>query len=441
MRIGLFSIALLLFARSAGAEESNRPGAGASPRSWQSLAADQARILSQVKWTPVAEGMPNRGGGSFETGKQYTGVPYSSVRSVGRYIGFDISLRTFLAAVENPRSVLYTETLRGKVPNAGAYYGSVCSAFTSYALGCGVFEVSRRYGPEVSRGIERVEPQSAQTVRVGDVIYTPHLTLTSGSHVEMVTAVTMDASGRVTSVRVDESRPPTTKTTDRSAADFDAHLKSGKKQLFRITDLDAWRGGNRRESFLFPNPQADAAMPTINRTLLLDLGDWVPYRKGEPVRFNVMDRDALGVKTLVVQRGDETVEQRTVDRPGVHEHVLTACGDYAAHIVRPDGSTSPACEFAVCDLELRLPTESVRRDRSWEVRFAADNIRPIIVYLWNDADGYGRHPLFLTDADRQRGTVTVPADLLKKPGNLQVWLIGEHRLGRLKVRKDVAIVD
>src|SRR5687768_4608430 len=131
---------------------------------WQERAAERARALSQIQWTPVADTMPSRRGGYFEKGKQYTGAPYSSVRSVGRYIGFDISVRTFLAAVENPHSVLYTENLRGEVPNAAPYYGTVCSAFTSYALQCGIWEVSRRHGPEISQGIAQVQPQSASTV-------------------------------------------------------------------------------------------------------------------------------------------------------------------------------------------------------------------------------------------------------------------------------------
>ena len=173
-------------------------------------------------------------GGYFEKGKQYTGAPYSSVRSVGRYIGFDISVRTFLAAVENPHSVLYTEDLRGKVPNAAPYYGTVCSAFTSYALQCGIWEVSRRHGPEVSQGIVQVPSQSASTVEVGDVIYTPHTTDTGGSHVEIVTAVTRDANGQTTSVRVEESTSPTVKTTVYSVAKFDDHLASRNKRLFRI---------------------------------------------------------------------------------------------------------------------------------------------------------------------------------------------------------------
>jgi hypothetical protein len=73
------------------------------------------------------------------------------------------------------------------------------------------------------------------------------------------------------------------------------------------------------------------------------------------------------------------------------------------------------------------------------VHFTSDHIKPIAVYLWSDTDGYGRHSLFLSDDQRRKGVVTVPADLLEMPGNLQVWLVGEHRLGRLKVRKDVSL--
>lgn len=399
-----------------------------------------ARILSQVRWTPVAGTMPNRKGGFFEAGKENVGVPYSSVRSEGRYIGFDIGLRTFLAAVANPQSVLYTENLTGKVSNAAAYYGSVCSAYTSYALGCGIWEVSRRYGPQISDGIRLVEPQSADAAQPGDVIYTPHATETSGSHVEMVTAVTKDAAGRVISVRIEESRPPTTATTERSPAAFNAHLASRNKQLFRITDREAWRGANRSEPLLFPNYEADAVQPTINRSLLLDLGDWVPYQKGKPVKFNVMDRDQLGVKSLVIRRGDQVVEEIALAGPAVYERSLDTCGDYTAQVIHRDGKPSQACEFAVCDLKLTLPKESVSMTGGWEIVFSAENIKPIVIYLWNEADSYGRHPLFLTEEQRRTGSLTIPANLLKKPGKLQVWLIGEHKLGRLKLRKDIAMV-
>jgi hypothetical protein len=407
---------------------------------WQTAAAENARILSQVKWTPVADTLPNRKGGFFEKGKEVTGVPYSSVRSEGRYIGFDIALRTFLAAVENPRSVLYTENFTGKIANAAGYYGSVCSAYTSYALGCGFPEVSRRYGPEISQGIQLVQPQSAQGAQVGDVIYTPHATDSSGSHVEIITAVTRDKEGRVTSVRVEESRPPSTQVTDRSVLNFNAHLASRNKQLFRVTDRDVWRGANSAERLRFPNFELDATPPAINRTLLLDLGDWVPYQKGTPVKFNVMDRDQRGVKTLVIRRGDSVVEEIALDGPGLHERRYDTCGDYTAHVIHSDGTPSAACEFAVCDLDLRLPGDSLSLGKEWKVGFASEHMDVIAVYLWNSADSYGRHPLFVTEQQRKAGSLTIPADLLKKSGTLQVWLIGEHALGRLKLRKDIPMV-
>ena len=266
--IGFFCISVLADAAPGRCGETNTGGS----LTWQQKSVEYARIMSRVKWTPVADGMPRRGG-HFTAGKEYTGVPYSSVKHVGRYIGFDIFLKTFLAAVENPKSVLYTENLYGKVSNAECYYGKVCSSYTSYALQCGIWYVSKVHGPRFRNGVTIVEPQSAQP---GDVIYTPPARKNGGSHVEIVTDVVRNEDGKVTHVRVEESRPQTTSNTLRSASAFDAHLASRNRELYRITDLDAWRGGNKAESFLFPNYEDDLATPQINRVLLLDRGDWVP---------------------------------------------------------------------------------------------------------------------------------------------------------------------
>ena len=145
--------------------------------------------------------------GPFEKGTQYTGVPYSSVKETGRYIGFDIYLKTFLAAVENPQSVLYTENLEGKVSNAECYYGKVCSSYTCYALQCGIWYLSRLHVPPFREGAEVIQPVSAQSALVGDLIFTPPKSIPGGSHIEIVTDVTRDNLGTVTHVRVEESRP------------------------------------------------------------------------------------------------------------------------------------------------------------------------------------------------------------------------------------------
>ena len=419
-----------------GQEESRQDGSVP----WQEKAVEYARIMSRVKWSPVASGMPKRGG-YFEEGKEYTGVPYSSVKSVGRYIGFDVYLKTFLAAVQNPHSVLYTENLYGELKNAECYYGKVCSSYTSYALQCGIWYVSRLHGPPHRDGVTVVEPQSAQSARAGDVIFTPPASKNGGSHVEIVTEVTRDSDGKVTHVRIEESRPQTTSNTNRSAKAFNSHITSRGRQLYRITDLDAWRGGNKAESFLFPNYDEDSATPAINRVLLLDRGDWVPYHKGQAVKINVMDRDAQGVKTLIIKRGEEVVEK--VNRPGkgVVERSFSTCGDYTAHCVMRDGSLSQACEFSVCDLDFSMSSREVSLGESLEMRFVSDNMNVIIVYLSSDTNGYGRHSVFVSERDRKNGKVVIPADLIRYKGNMQVWLIGENRYGRLKKRRDIVLKE
>lgn len=424
---------LSLRCQSVAGETPSKNATGAT--AWQEKAVEYARLMSRVKWTPVADGMPMRGG-YFEAGTEYTGVPYSSVKSEGRYIGFDIFLKTFLAAVENPHSVLYTENLYGEVTNAECYYGKVCSSYTSYALQCGIWYLSRLHGPPYRNGVTLVKLQSAQSAKRGDIIFTPPR---PGSHIEMVTDVTRNGDGRVTHVRVEESRPLTTKNTNRSAADFDSHIASKNRKLYRITDLDAWREGNRAESFLFPNYAEDSATAAINRVLLLDRGDWVPYQMGQAVKFNVMDRDSQGVKTLVIKRGETVVEEIRRPGKGLLERVFSTCGDYSAHCVMENDSLSQVCEFSICDLDFKLPPEEIVVGKSWELEFSSDNMNIIIVYFRSNANSYAQPMVFLSDEDRRSGKVVIPADLIQDEGKTQVWLIGENRYGRLKIRKEFSV--
>jgi hypothetical protein len=359
---------------------------------------------------------------------------------VGRCIGFDIYLKTFLAAVENPRSVLYTENLSGKVSNAATYYGKVCSTFTSYALQCALAYRSSHHGPEFRNGVVLVDPQSAQAAELGDIIYTPPAKVGGGSHVEIVTAVE-GSGGSVTAVRVEDSWPPTTRNLLRDASDFDSHISSRGRRLYRITDLDAWRQQNKAESFLFPNYDQDSATPAINRVLLLDRGDWVPYYRDQAVKFNVMDRDSEGVQTLVVKRGDTVVEQIALAGRGVVERLFSVCGDYTAHCVMSDASLSQACEFSVCDLDFSLPVETPTRNASWEIKFTAGNLSVIAVRLMGPKPPYFRYIVWLTEQDRRSRKVAVPAGLIRDTGPLQVWLIGENKHGRLSRQREVVIVE
>lgn len=414
------------------------PTTAKQPSNWQQRAVEYARIMSGVRWTPVAEGMPGRNG-TFEKGVQQIGVPYSSVKAVGRYIGFDIYLKTFLAAVENPKSVLYTESLEGKVGNAECYYGKVCSSYTCYALQCGIWYLSRLHVPPFRDGCEIVEPKSAQAIQVGDLIFTPPKSIPGGSHIELVTGVTKSDSGVITHVRVEESRPRTTMNTNRTAAEFDLHIASRNRVVCRITDWEAWRDGNEAGRFVFPNYAEDSATPAINRVLLLDRGDWVVYRKGEPVKFNVMDRDNQGIRKLVVKRGETLIEEIPVAKNSVVERTFVDSGDYTAHCVLDDGTVSQACEFSVCQLGLTLPDKEVISGKAWDLHFETENMKAIILYFRSSQNSYAQTMIFPTEGDRQAGKVTIPAGFLNDKGKSTVWLIGENRYGRLKQTKSFLV--
>ena len=258
---------------------------------------------------------------------------------------------------------------------------------------------------------------------------------------ELVTEVVQNEEGQVTHVRIEESRPQTTSNTLRDAKAFDAHLASRNRQLYRITDLDAWRGNNRAEAFLFPNYEDDSATPQINRVLLLDRGDWVPYHKGQPVKINIMDRDDQGIRALVIKRDGRVVEEIRHPEKGVLDRSFNTCGNYTARCVMKDGSMSQACEFSVCQLDFSVPTAKVSRGKPWEIKITSDNMNAIIVYFKNSADGHDEHNVFITEEDRKAGKVTVPASVTRNADKMQVWLIGENQYGRLKKRRDILVTD
>ena len=81
-----------------------------------------------------------------------------------------------------------------------------------------------------------------------------------------------------------------------------------------------------------------------------------------------MDRD---------QRGDNVVEKIPLEGPSRHDRRYDTCGDYTAHLIHSDGTSSPPCQFAICDLELGLPSSGISLGKEWTVRFDSENMNVI----------------------------------------------------------------
>ena len=57
-----------------------------------------------------------------------TGFPYSSVRRVEKYIGYNVSFETFYTALSDPDSVIYTRPIKGTGQNVTRITGSSAAA-------------------------------------------------------------------------------------------------------------------------------------------------------------------------------------------------------------------------------------------------------------------------------------------------------------------------
>ena len=99
-----------------------------------SNAVKKAYQMADIVFFPKTDFSAN--GRRYSAGKRYEGMVYSSTKEINTYVGEDISFHTFMTAVNNPKSKLYTEKLNESPyhgVNCRAYYGTVCSGLVSYA--------------------------------------------------------------------------------------------------------------------------------------------------------------------------------------------------------------------------------------------------------------------------------------------------------------------
>ena len=102
----------------------------------------------------------------------YQGLIYSSVKELAQFVGEEVSFHTFMTAVNNPRSKLYTEDV-SKSPyhglNCRAYYGTVCSGLVSYALGF----YPKYFADDfpLMKCMKEVDSSTADSIKVADVLW------------------------------------------------------------------------------------------------------------------------------------------------------------------------------------------------------------------------------------------------------------------------------
>lgn len=221
-------------------------------------AIQKSEQFLNTEWTPIktmpmsktaVNGVNNA---TFPAGTKVKGLPYSSVKAMSRFIGIDVLLETFITALENKNSILYTYDARegqaekntgilnpvyekvftpvfdaGKwvckvtadnlskatsVPhkNASCYYGTVCSSLVAYAIGMPTYETTYSWR-NPSNHLSRVRDKSCYSLKRGDTML--QLNKSGGGHTSVISDIERDSSGDVKFITVTEASHPVIKKT------------------------------------------------------------------------------------------------------------------------------------------------------------------------------------------------------------------------------------
>lgn len=252
---------------------------------------ERAYQMATMEWTPVNP-VPMNGGRFYSPGKTVTGIPYSSVKEINTYLFQDVSYHTFMTAVHNPKSVLYTQDI-SKAPyhgeNCAPYYGAVCSSAVMCAFGIS----TPYYVSQIIRlpSMERIEDQVIDSLKVCDVIAKP-------GHVQLVFEMEYksDTLFRIT----------TFESSERSA-----HLSSYSKEQF----LKMWEKGRyvgyRYKNLKYSEDEAvfRRLSPVFyNEDLCPSKGDKAVYRTTDNIILNIFNTSY----DKIVLRNEMTKETATV---------------------------------------------------------------------------------------------------------------------------------
>lgn len=193
-------------------------------------------ILKKIPSTSSALG----NAGVFDAGKYRFGVAYSEAAQFSKYVGQHVSLYTYLTALRNSRSVMYTEHIANKnteygfeynnlVGYSSNFYGTVCTGLTGFAMGLANVWISRAYKSyPAALGLSAV-----QSYNVNNVVNTipPHTVVQPldiiwyNGHCSIVEDVILDRNGNVKYVVWAEEIPPTSSVAAMSPEQFDFRVQ------------------------------------------------------------------------------------------------------------------------------------------------------------------------------------------------------------------------
>lgn len=308
----------------------------------------RSRQLSTLRWTPVRPFPAVLKSAGTDAGylnfffpayRPLTGAAYSSVRLHEKYVGYNVLPETYLSAMANPNSCLYTKSMHDRgVRNCAPFYGTVCSEFVSYSLALPYRTACKRW-PAMD-GISEVSTEPLENLRLCDIV------LNVRQHIMLITGIWRDEAGKIASIEISESKLPTVCVTKFTPDEFTNAFLRKEYRVYRYAKLDSVPYTPDPCVHLDGDP--DLPFPEINRVLLPDYGNKANYLPSEPVELTVFDpaytevvirKDGAELRILPVENGMAVLRDAPV-------------GQYEAAARSADGESEPVL-FCVTGASVR----------------------------------------------------------------------------------------
>lgn len=345
----------------------------------------KAQQMAYIQWNPLLD-IPGLSS-PIPAGVTRVGLPYSSVKEKDKFIGQEVSFYTFMTALHNPRSVLYTDDT--KLPpyhgsNCGPYYGTVCSMAVNYALG-----LERPYESSMYKDlpfIAKVKQQDSNSLYPGDLLWSP-------GHVVLVLGIDKN-EGNTQSVTIFESNGRTI-IKNLSVEAFKERWNKVGWVAYRYLGL-----GDNTNYIPIPyyhNDNDPDLEPLYNSSLCTSRGDQVTYREGEDVVINLF---STAYTKLLLFRNEAFYQSFTIHGSDITLSQLPY-GHYRAYL-EDQQAVSDEISFEVINAFVHLQKRRV-------VYFSSFNAIPEYYVI---CDQMGNRLLIqdISEVDRQNGSFAMESD-------------------------------
>lgn len=304
--------------------------------------------------------IPHVTDGFMKVGK-YRGIPYSSTRFEASFVPNNVSLHTFLTAVKNPNSYLYTVDLgeQGNI-NGDTYYGAVCSTSIGYAFNLIPMYSTHQWA--TIPDMEIIENQSAYGLKLCD-------TIVGEGHVVMVTDITRNKRGKIGYITISEAVNPRVKSTNYTPEKLEERFPPADYTYCRYKKLYAVK--HTQSPYVAVEDETPQEV-TYNTAIIPRRGDKANWLVGTDVEIDVLE--AGSYTSVEIYKDDALLA--TKDIAALITLSGLGYGSYKARLT--DGTnTSEWCYWMMVDaVSTAVPVGS---DGKINVSFSASNATPLYV--------------------------------------------------------------